>query len=55
MMMKKPVIRHMKNVTIRNISIFDKCGLSTNVTTIKTKRGPQAHHSPHMAAGDATL
>jgi hypothetical protein len=54
-MINNPVTRHTKNETIRKISILESSGLSTKVTTMKTSSGPQAHHSPHIAAGEATL
>ena len=45
----------MKKVIMKNQSAFDKSGLSTKVTVIKTSSGPHAHHSPQIAAGEATL
>lgn len=53
--MKNPVTKQTKNVVMRNQSIFDKFFFSARVTTIKISKGPHAHHSPHIEAGDATL
>ena len=55
MMMKKPVIRHTKKVPMRNQSILLRWGLLSSDTTMYISRGPQAHHSPQIAAGEATL
>lgn len=53
--MKKPVIRQIKKVPIRNQSVLLRLGLLSRDTSTYMSRGPQAHHSPQIEAGDATL
>ena len=53
--MKKPNTKQRKKVIISSQSILVKFGLSTIVTVIKTNNGPQAIHSPHKLAGEATF
>jgi len=55
MITKNPQIIQKKNVMIRNQSISDRSGLSTIVTVMNIRRGPDEHHSPQIVAGDATL
>ena len=54
-MIKKPSTRHKKNEPIKIQSVRFSFALLSIVTTIKMRRGPHAHHSPHIAAGEATL
>mmetsp|Transcript_17507 Transcript_17507/g.25310 ORF Transcript_17507/g.25310 Transcript_17507/m.25310 type:complete len:84 (+) Transcript_17507:2620-2871(+) len=53
-MMRNPHMMQQKNEIIKNQSILDRSGLSTIVTVINIKSGPDEHHSPQREAGDAT-
>jgi hypothetical protein len=53
--MKNPNSKEKKKVDTKIQSIRDNFGLSTRDIVIKTNNGPQTHHSPQIAAGEATL
>jgi len=54
-MINRPAIMHRKKEPISIQSTLLKWGLLSKETTTNTNSGPQAIHSPHIAAGDATL
>ena len=55
MIIRKPNTKERKKVLIISQSILDNLLFSSDAMTIKRSKGPQAIHSPHSEAGEATL
>ena len=54
-MMQNPNTMQRLKETIKKISILDSVDFPAIDVTLKTRIGAVAAHSPHIAAGDATL